>query len=242
MRLLPNIGAFQAELDRREGRYAPAVAWARQVTPGPLAWALAAVEPRLAQVRALLTEDDAAALDQAATVLAELQAFCARLPNRRLCQEVDALRALLSEHQGEHEAALSTLRQVVQDTESDGWVRLFVDLGDDMEHLLRQLPRGGVSPRALERILAAFPIQLPLPQAPDQSRLIEPLSKRELEILALLGARDSNKEMAARLFISPGTVKRHTISIYRKLDVNDRRQAVARATELGLLPALQSTG
>ncbi|MEZ4563375.1 MAG: LuxR C-terminal-related transcriptional regulator [Thermomicrobiales bacterium] len=51
--------------------------------------------------------------------------------------------------------------------------------------------------------------------------MIEPLSPRELQILALLGKRDSNKEIAARLFISPATVKRHTVSIYRKLDVSD---------------------
>ncbi len=241
MRLLPNIGAFQAELDRREGRYAQAVAWARQATPGPLTWALAVVEPRLAQVRALLAEDDAAAQDQAATILAEVRAFCARLPNRRLCLEVDALKALLEERLGNHDSALGMLRQIVQDTGSDGWVRLFTDLGGDMEDLLRQLPRGAVSPRALERILATFPVQQRAVAAPDQSQLIEPLSKRELEVLALLGARDSNKEMAERLFISPGTVKRHTISIYRKLDVNDRRQAVARAVELGLLPAIQIT-
>lgn len=242
MRLLPNIGAFQAELDRREGRVAPAIAWARQVTPGPLTWALAAVEPRLAQVRALLTADDALALDQAATILAELRAFCARLPNRRLHLEVDALAALLAEQGGDHETALRMLRQVVRDTAPDGWVRLFADLGDDMEHLIRQLPREAVSPLALERIQAAFPIQVLPSRISEQAGLIEPLSPRELQILALLGERDSNKEIAARLFISPGTVKRHTISIYRKLDVNDRRQAVARAAELGLLPALQRTG
>ena len=206
-----------------------------------MTWALAVVEPRLAQVRALLAEDDAAAQDQAATILAEVRAFCARLPNRRLCLEVDALKALLEERLGNHDSALGMLRQIVQDTGSDGWVRLFTDLGGDMEDLLRQLPRGAVSPRALERILATFPVQQRAVAAPDQSQLIEPLSKRELEVLALLGARDSNKEMAERLFISPGTVKRHTISIYRKLDVNDRRQAVARAVELGLLPAIQIT-
>jgi LuxR family maltose regulon positive regulatory protein len=240
MRLLPNIGAFQAELDRRAGRYAQSVAWAKQVSPGPLTWALAVVEPRIAQARALLTEDNAAALDQATTLLAEMRAFCARLPNRRLCLEVDALAALLEEHQGEHETALSTLRQVVGETESDGWVRLYTDLGADMEHLLRQLQRRDGSSRHLEHILSAFPVQHLRPGGPDQSGLIEPLSPRELEILALLAERDSNKEIAERLFISPGTVKRHTVSIYRKLDVNDRRQAVARATALRLLPAVQS--
>ena len=64
---------------------------------------------------------------------------------------------------------------------------------------------------------------------------MEPLSRRELKILALLGARESNNEIAARLFIAPATVKRHALSIYRKLEVNDRRAAVARACELALL-------
>jgi len=54
-------------------------------------------------------------------------------------------------------------------------------------------------------------------------------------VLALLEARDSNKEIAAQLFIAPSTVKRHTLNIYRKLDVNTRREATARAKELGLL-------
>ncbi|MFT4038280.1 MAG: LuxR C-terminal-related transcriptional regulator [Thermomicrobiales bacterium] len=241
MRLLPNIGAFGAELDRRAGRFAAATAWAQQVTPGPLTWALAVIEPRLAQASALLAEGGAASLDQAATLLAELRAFCARLPNRRLCLEVDALSALLDAQQDRPEQALATLREVIAETGPDGWVRLFVDLGEDMEQLLRQLGRHGAPPRALERILAAFPVRHAPAGAPDQSGLIEPLSPRELEILALLGERDSNKEIAARLFISPGTVKRHTISIYRKLDVNDRREAVARATGLGLMPALRAS-
>ena len=188
----------------------------------------------------MLTEDNAAALDQATTLLAEMRAFCARLPNRRLCLEVDALAALLEEHQGEHETALRTLRQVVGETESDGWVRLYTDLGADMEHLLRQLQRRDGFSRTLDHILSAFPAQHARPGDPDQSGLIEPLSPRELEILALLAERNSNKEIAERLFISPGTVKRHTVSIYRKLDVNDRRQAVARATTLRLLPAVQN--
>ncbi|MEX1282056.1 MAG: LuxR C-terminal-related transcriptional regulator [Desulfobacterales bacterium] len=45
-----------------------------------------------------------------------------------------------------------------------------------------------------------------------------------------------NKEIGARLFISPETVKKHTQAIYRKLNVSNRRQAVVRAYELGLLP------
>ncbi|MBL8126348.1 MAG: hypothetical protein JNM64_01845 [Chloroflexia bacterium] len=237
LRLLPSIGAFAAELNRRQGRMAEAIAWSRQVEPVPLTWALSSVEPRVAQARALLADNDASSWDQAALLLAELREFCTRLPNRRLRLEVDILSALLADRQGRHEEALDTVLCAVRAAEPGGGLRPFLDHGDAVEHLLRQLGAKGSRPLAVERILAAFPSRATNVLEPDQTHLAEPLSQRELEILALLGDRESNKEIAARLFIAPATVKRHTLHIYRKLDVNDRRQAVDRATRLGLLPA-----
>jgi LuxR family maltose regulon positive regulatory protein len=79
------------------------------------------------------------------------------------------------------------------------------------------------------RILQAQPAQ----QIPGI--LIEPLSERELEVLSLMAAGRSNPEIAAELIIALGTVKAHSSSIYRKLDVRGRTQAVIRARELGLL-------
>ncbi len=66
--------------------------------------------------------------------------------------------------------------------------------------------------------------------------LAEPLSQRELEVLDLMALGRTNQEIARQLFISPGTVKAHTASIYRKLDVANRTEAVARARDLGILP------
>ena len=65
--------------------------------------------------------------------------------------------------------------------------------------------------------------------------LVEPLTNRELEIIDLLAQRMSNKEIAEKLFISPITVKRHTINIYQKLGVNSHREAADRAHALDLL-------
>ena len=62
------------------------------------------------------------------------------------------------------------------------------------------------------------------------------LSNRELDVLLLLERRLSNKEIAELLFVSPHTVKRHTVSLYGKLGVDSRRAAVARARVLGLMP------
>ena len=65
--------------------------------------------------------------------------------------------------------------------------------------------------------------------------LVDGLTEREAEVLALLAAGASNRAIAEQLFVTEGTVKRHTHNIYRKLDVNNRTQAVVRANELGLL-------
>lgn len=63
----------------------------------------------------------------------------------------------------------------------------------------------------------------------------EPLSHRELEVLAMVAKGTSNREAAARLFISEATVKTHLLHVYAKLGVNDRAAAVAVAYDRGLL-------
>jgi LuxR family maltose regulon positive regulatory protein len=65
--------------------------------------------------------------------------------------------------------------------------------------------------------------------------LIEPLSRRELEVIPLLAEGLSNLEVARRLHISMDTVKVHLRHIYQKLGVNNRSQAAIRARELSLL-------
>jgi LuxR family maltose regulon positive regulatory protein len=64
--------------------------------------------------------------------------------------------------------------------------------------------------------------------------MLEPLTGREAEVLHLLDQGLSNREIAARLFLSEGTVKTHTHRLYRKLGVQSRTSALARARELGL--------
>jgi ATP/maltotriose-dependent transcriptional regulator MalT len=65
--------------------------------------------------------------------------------------------------------------------------------------------------------------------------LVEPLSEREMEVLALLASGRSNKEVARELFVAVGTIKTHTNNIYRKLGTKNRAEALARARSLKLL-------
>lgn len=61
------------------------------------------------------------------------------------------------------------------------------------------------------------------------------ISSRELEVLQLLAAGRSNKEIARELRVSPNTVKTHVSSLYEKLEVKRRTEAIRRARELGMI-------
>lgn len=73
------------------------------------------------------------------------------------------------------------------------------------------------------------------PRVGAQDGLTEPLTQRELDVLAYLPGRMRNQEIAADMYVSVNTVKTHVASIYRKLGVTERNEAVERATGLGLL-------
>jgi LuxR family maltose regulon positive regulatory protein len=105
-----------------------------------------------------------------------------------------------------------------------------------MAGLLRQLRRQGIAPHYIEQILTAFPDSAVPEIVLTDTDLPEPLTNRELEILALLSEGLTNKEIAAQLVVSPGTVTQHTHKIYQKLMVKNRRLAVIEATKLGILP------
>jgi LuxR family maltose regulon positive regulatory protein len=86
--------------------------------------------------------------------------------------------------------------------------------------------------RETQRGRVAGQVSTPLPPA---GATLDPLTRRELEVLRLLAEGLSNKEIASRLVVAPSTVKQHLKNIYGKLDVHSRTQAVARGRDLALL-------
>ena len=105
-----------------------------------------------------------------------------------------------------------------------------------MEALLRRQIRAGTAHRAVVGdLLDAFADRAPVSR--NVAPLLEPLSEREQAILRYLPTALSNREIAAELFVTTNTVKTHLRSIYRKLDVARRREAVDRARDLRLLSA-----
>ena len=102
-----------------------------------------------------------------------------------------------------------------------------------MTVLLRDASRRGMTPGYVSERLAG---REPPTARPDKTqRLLEPLSDRELEVLRLLASELSGPDIASHLYVSVNTLRTHTKHIFSKLDVNTRRAAVRRATELGLL-------
>jgi LuxR family maltose regulon positive regulatory protein len=211
------------------------------------------LDPRpLIQVRILLAEGNAASLRQAGERLAVLRAFAASTHSEWHLYAIQALQALVADGLGRRGEALALLRQALLAAQPARFVRSFVDAGPGIEDLLREV-RSREAPRQagqgvaqvtatyLDRVLAACvscppstavaALHAPTAQGgPD-----DPLTEREIEVLGFLVQRYSDKEIAQELVISPSTVHTYTQSIYRKLEVNGRREAVARAKALGLL-------
>ena len=104
-----------------------------------------------------------------------------------------------------------------------------------MVDMLRSVNRKNVTPEFCALLLSEFSKQTPDKKVLAQGALRETLSKRELELLHLVASGCSNKEIAGQLVISLGTVKRHTVNIFNKLEVKNRTEAVAKARKLGLL-------
>ena len=183
------------------------------------------------QARVHLAEGDSA------SALAILERLCQQAkdqPDERL--KVAVLQAIAYQANGELDKALQALRDALMLAEPDGFMRIFLDEGAVMAQLLSDAMAQGMMPGYVSKLLAVFEAEkqesdLPLPQA-----LIDPLSERELEVLALVAAGLKNKEIAEQLFISLNTVLYHIKNIYDKLGVRKRTLAIIKARELDLLP------
>lgn len=156
--------------------------------------------------------------------------------------EILVVQALAHQVEGDIPAALIPLERALMPAEPEGYVRMFVDEGPPMAHLLREAAAGGIVPAYTGMLLAAFEAEQqrragasPLRTSPASQPLIEPLSRRELEVLRLLRSELSGPEIARELVVALSTIRTHTKTIYSKLDVTNRRAAVTRAAELDLI-------
>jgi LuxR family maltose regulon positive regulatory protein len=217
--------------------------------------------PQLSAIKLMMAEGKPEGLEKARASLERLDEKMAKIHRNMVRIQLLPLLALVCDAQDESSVAYDRLTEALLLAEPGGFVRTFVDLGPPMADLLRRWRHEGLVERSgslayVDRILAAFgrepdreqatptaslssppilPAPAPSAQVSPAEQLIEPLTERELDVLALLAQRLTYKEIGAQLFISPGTVSQHAVRIYGKLQVNNRRQAVAKARALGIL-------
>jgi LuxR family maltose regulon positive regulatory protein len=161
--------------------------------------------------------------------------------------EILNLQALARQAQGDTSRAMTSLESALALAEPQGYVRTFVDEGEPMRALLSEsrlqhmkapsLTINGDSDRILayvNALLASFP-QPGSPAPPPLPAYLDPLTERELEVLLLIAAGASNREIADALVVAVPTVKKHVSNILSKLNATSRTQAVAEARVTGLL-------
>jgi LuxR family maltose regulon positive regulatory protein len=158
------------------------------------------------------------------------------------------VRCMALQAAGDHQGALAVLADAFALARPQGYVRVLADEGPPMAALLQSFIRArqrsgaalnsGAAREHLNRVVRAFraPVGRPERAEPAASGLVEPLTKRELEVLGLIAAGRPNQEIADELVVTLATVKKHTSHIFDKLGAASRTQAVARARELGLIP------
>jgi len=233
-----------------QGNLEQAGRWLRESRPGQAGTPLIRELEQITQARLLLAQGEA---DQAANLLSRLaQAAEAGERTGRLIEMLALLAIALSEMK-ESTRALQVLEKCLALAEPQGYMRIFLDEGEKMREMILDF-RLQIEKRAqagrpeatgallayADRLLAAFPApdQISLPQSKIsdlKSKILAPLSERELEVLRLVAAGLTNRQIAQRIVVAESTVKKHINHIYDKLAVRSRTQAIARARELGLL-------
>ncbi|MBW7883532.1 MAG: hypothetical protein H3C34_13000 [Caldilineaceae bacterium] len=218
------LQTYQARLWLQQGNVAAAAAWLRstqeRVLPASLFYPSRI--QAVTEARVLLAQRK---LDEAIARLTSLVAS----PRDLLTVEALALLALARQAQGDGVHALLALEQALEQAAVERRVRIFLELGAPMASLLSRFCASRPEHRFAQELLALFPAQ------PAAEQLVEPLTARELDVLRLIVAGHSNEEIARHLTLAVSTVKWYINSLYGKLQVKTRGQAIARARALRLL-------
>lgn len=240
------VEAFGAWLSLMQGDAAAALRWLQHCGLS-LEQQVSHLRERehLTLVRVLIAQHR---IDEAKQWLANLLQLAEAQGRTGSVLEILMLQAEALHASGEVMQAIEQLSQVLAFAEPEGYIRLFVDEGEPMAHLLVQMrhrPPGvhQASTHYREHLLALLG-RVPDEDVPHEAfavpgpgiyPLSEPLSERELEVLRLIVAGYSNREIADRLVIAVSTVKWYVNAIYGKLQVESRTKAIARARELHIM-------
>jgi len=185
-------------------------------------------DPRVTYCRLLLARNTLQSLEEATGLLQNLLQYAEETHHVLLTVELRILSAILEKKRDCEPEAIAHLETAIQLAAPGDLFYLFVEVGDELESLLLK-----VNPnfQTLE-FFSELQRQIHPARTPKVS---EKLTNREMDVLTLFEQRLTNQEVADKLCISVATVKRHAISIYRKLGAKNRRDAVLKAVREGIL-------
>ena len=203
--------------------------------------------PQLTQIKCLLAEGTKQGYKEAHTRLTDLDEQMRRINRINVRIETLTLLAIVYKKQKKYSEARQRLLSALELACPGNWIRSFLDAGPAVALLLQQLVLevDGELQAFVQKILHAFSLEIeksPPPLQPSlrttalQSPLLATLTEREKELLPLLAQGLSNKQIAARLFVSDLTVKTHLQNIYIKLGVKGRIEAVHKSGFLHVAP------
>jgi len=204
-------------------------------------------DPPVTEVRLLLAKGDEMSIAEGQVLLTQLLQLVKAMHNTRKTIQVLALQAWAYDLEGRETEALEVLERALALARPRGFIRTFADLAP-LAKLLHELRKHRKARNEVDKNLDAYLLGIlaAMDQEPAQAGSkedllvregLEPLTRRELQILNLLDTDLTNKEIARELVVTTETVKLHTKHVYRKLSVNNRRAAVTLARALGLLAA-----
>jgi LuxR family maltose regulon positive regulatory protein len=239
---LPEIDILEARLDLQSNDVKRAIERMRSIPSEIPTLMLIFLEiPIISKAQALIAQGTVASLQEATQLLEDLLAYNQAMHNNLQQIRILSCLAIAYQAQGRIRNAQDVLEEALKLAQPGGFIRTFVDCGPQMAELLLHVAEKGIKADYVRQILAAFPGH---PRIAEQQRLasvlasndlVEPLTRREREVLVYLGKWLSDKEIAEELVISSRTVKKHASNIYGKLGVKNRMQAVEKAKDLGLL-------
>ena len=155
--------------------------------------------------------------------------------------EILTVQSLAYKAQDDIPSALISLHHALTLAKPEGYIRIFINEGIPLAQLLSEAASQGIIPDYINKLLVIIETDVLKnknkscqPSGLSALPLIEPLSRRELEVLQLITLGLSNREISDRLFLALTTVKGHNSNIFGKLQVKSRTEAIARAHELGL--------
>lgn len=222
--------ALEAGIRLQQGDLAHVVQWAEAAGLSPDGEPeYLRLEHGLVYARLLLAQNRP---EEAGRWLARLEAYTAERGLNRALLSVHILQALANDRLGDAQTARERLAQALVIAAPEDYHRAFLDEDPRVIALLPDLRQR--APAFVAQLLEYAGVPDPRRAAAAQP-LVEPLSERELEVLDLIAAGLSNNEIAGRLTIAIGTVKRHINNLYGKLEVRSRTEAVAKARALRLL-------